>query len=333
MSSLRLSIRAALLVGLVCALPTLAGAQALGGVATPFTLSVAPNNPVPYGRVTVTPVPNQIDIANATMTVIVGGKKVASGNAGPATITLGAPGVPVVVVVRLTSAGGVYTQQVIITPQGVVLVAEPLSSAPPLYKGKSLVPIGGSVRVVAVADMRTTGGKRLDPDTLSYAWTVDDVDFPGASGIGRKTAIIDSPLLYRSQSVVVTVVSQDGRQAGGASIYLAAADPSVRIYERDPLLGIRFDHALSSTYVLQGAEVTLYAGLFSFPTALRAPSLQWFVNGMLAETTNLITLRPTGSGEGTASLSANGSSGGEAIASTNLTVSFGSASGGNLFGL
>ncbi|MDO8407922.1 MAG: hypothetical protein Q7S95_01650 [bacterium] len=332
MSSARLPIRAALLVGLACALPALAGAQTLGA-ATPFTLSVAPSNPVPYGRATVTPVPNQVDIANATMTVTVGGKKVVSGNAGPATITLGAPGVPVVVVVRLTSAGSTYTEQVTITPQGVVLVAEPLSSAPPLYKGKSLVPTGGSVRVVAVADMRSAAGKRIDPDTLSYAWTVDDVDFPSASGIGRKTAIIDSPLPYRSQSIVVTVVSQDGRQVGGASIDLASTDPSVRIYERDPLLGIRFDHALTSPYALPGAEVTLYAGLFSFPTALRAPSLQWFVNGVLAETSGFITLRPTGSGEGTASLSVNGAAGSEAIASSDLTISFGSANRSNLFGL
>jgi len=332
MSSLRHLTRAALLAGLVCALPALASAQ-IFDAATPFTLSVAPENPVPYGKVTVTPVPNQIDIANATMTVTVGGKNVASGNAGPAALSLDAPGVPVIVVVRLTSAGSTYTQQVTITPQGVVLVAEPLSSAPPLYPGKSLVPIGGSVRVVAVADMRTASGKRFDPDTLSYAWTVDDVDFPSASGIGRKTAIIDSPLLYRSQSVVVTVVSQDGRQAGGASIDLAAADPSVRIYERDPLLGIRFDRALTSPYTLRGAEVTLYAGLFSFPTALRAPSLQWFVNGILAQTANFITLRPTGQGVGSASLLVNGASGSEAVASSNLTVSFGSASGGNLFGL
>jgi len=324
--------RAALLAGLVCALPSLASAQTFGA-GTPFTLSVTPDNPAPYGTVRITPIANQVDVANATMTVTANGKTVASGNAGPATITLGAAGVPITIVVRLTEAGSVYTEQVIVTPQGIVLVAEPLSSAPPLYPGKALVPLGGSVRVVAVADMRSTGGKRLNPDTLSYAWTVDGVDFDGASGIGRKTAIVDSPLPYHSSSVVVTVISPDGLLASGASIDLVSTDPSVRIYERDPLLGIRFDRVLTSPYALPGAEATLYAGLYSFPTSLGAPSLQWFVNGILAQTARLITLRPTGSGAGTASLSVSGTSGGEAAASSDLSVTFGSSGGSTLFGL
>jgi len=221
-------------------------------------------------------------------------------------------------------------------PQDVTLVAEPLSSAPPLYPGKPLVPLGGSVRVVAVGDLRTASGIQLDPNTLSYTWVVDGAEEIGASGVGKRVLIVGSPLQYRSGSVEVTVTSPDGSKSGVASLNLASADPVMRIYERDPLMGIRFDRALGDIYTLKGSEVSLYGAPFSFPTALRAPLLSWYVSGALAQTGNLITLRPTGQGRGTASVSLVGASTGSIdapAASASLTATFGSTGGPNLFGL
>ncbi len=322
------------LAGLVLALPAIVGAQSFGiGSGDPFSLSVNPQNPAPYGQVTLSAVSASLNLANATMTVSVGGKEIYRGNVQPVKVTLGGTGVLTSVTVAISVNGATYRKTLSLRPQDVVLVAEPISSAPVLYPGKPLVPLEGTVRVVAMANLKGANGKTLDPNALSYAWTVDGAQIANVSGIGKEAIVVASPLQYRDRTVSVTVESQDGNLVGGASLSLTAQAPTLRLYENDPLLGILYDHALSGGYTVTGAETSLYAAPFSFPSVNGAPALQWFLNGAPAQTGNSITLRPTGSGEGSASLSLVASSGDFVNATANLPLSFGAKSGGNLFGL
>lgn len=321
-------------VALTLTLPALAGAQSLGVNTTdPFTLSISPQNPTSYSQVTLSALSASLDLANATMVVSVAGKEIYNGNVRSVTFAVGGTGVPVVIRVTISSNGKKYVKTLTIRPQDVVLVAEPISSAPALYEGQPLIPLEGTVRIVAVANMKDMRGKTLDPITLSYAWVVDGARIANLSGIGKDALIVTSPLQYRNRTVSVTVESQDGSVSGGADLSLTAAEPTVRIYENNPLLGIRFDHALSDAYTIAGAETSLYAAPFSFPTTSGAPLLQWFLNGAMAQTGSAITLRPTGVGEGGASLSAVASSGSLTKATASLSLSFGAQSKGNLFGL
>ncbi|MBI4093758.1 hypothetical protein HY417_02240 [Candidatus Kaiserbacteria bacterium] len=295
----------------------------LGGAGPSFTLSVDPQYPAPFSTASVLAQSDTLDLTNAFMSVSVGGSKVYQGNAQPAAITLGKAGSVMRVDVVITTGGVDYTKTLSIRPQDVSLVIEPVSSVPPLYPGKPLAPIEGSVRVVAVANLRNASGGAIDPTKLSYAWTVDDAKIATASGIGKSAVIVASPLQYRARSVSVAVTSQDGSLVGGDSLSLSPQEPSLRIYENDPLLGIRFERALSDAYAITSAESSLYGAAFSVPTTSGVPLLEWFLNGSLVQTGSAITLRPTGSGRGNASLSLTASSGGSTIASTNLSLSFG----------
>ncbi|MHB8710296.1 MAG: hypothetical protein ACYC6X_01945 [Minisyncoccota bacterium] len=306
--------------------------EAIGGMA-PFTLSLEPQYPAPYSQVTVTPLSDSLNLTNATVTVSINGKETYRGNAQPMTVTVGKAGSITSVVVKVSSGGSVYTKTLSIQPQDVALVIEPISSAPLLYPGKPAVPLEGSTRVVAVANLKGTSGVNLSPNTLSYAWTVDGAQVGSASGIGKEAIIVASPLQYRQRTVSVVVTSPGGSLVGGASFSLSPVEPSLQMYENDPLLGILYDHALSGGYTIAGAESTLYAAAFSFPTASGAPALQWFLNGDTAQTGNSITLRPTGSGQGTASLSLVASTNGYTMATANLSLSFGASTNSNLFGL
>jgi len=327
-SGLFISIAIALL------LPFAVSAQDAIGDAEAFNVSVNPQYPAPYSQASLSLLSSTLDLNNATMAVSVAGKEVYKGSVRPISIPMGKAGSVVSVKVTVTSAGANYTQTLSVQPQDVVIIAEPISSAPPLYLGKSLVPLEGDVRVVAVANLLGAKGNAIDPSALSYSWTVDDTQIASASGIGKQAIIVASPLQYRSRSVSVAITSQDGGLVGGASLSLTALDPSVRIYKNDPLLGILFDHALSSGYAISTAEDTLYAAPFSLPTTSGAPLVQWFLNGEVAQTGNAITLRPTGKGQGSASISLVASSGGSTRATENLSLSFGTAKGGlGIFGL
>lgn len=306
----------------------------VGEVGGAFTVSVSPNNLEPYGQAVLTLTSSTLDLANATVTVTANGKKLYTGNAQPIPVPLGADGSVISVVITITASGQQYLQTIDLQPQDVALVVEPLATTPPLYPGKPLVPIDGKARLVAMANLRTAGGTAIDPTSCAYSWTVDGTQIASASGIGKDTLTVASPLEYRSRNVSVVVTSPSGTLSGRASVSLSPSDPSVLIYENDPLLGLRYGHALSGTYAIPGAEDTLYAALFSFPSLSSAPSIQWFVNGDTAQTGSSITLRPAGSGAGNADLSLIATAG-DARATTQLSLSFNTASSSSstLFGL
>lgn len=297
----------------------------------PFTISVRPEYPTPYGQATISFVSSSLDLANTTMTVSVGNKEIYRGATQQINIPLGKEGSVAVVKITIISGGISYSETISIQPQDVVVVAEPISSAPPLYLGKPLVPHDGSVRIVAIANFKDAGGKVLNPSTLSYSWTVDNTRIENSSGVGKTAIMVASPYPYRERTVSVIVRSQNGSLVGGDSLSLSAEEPSVHIYQNDPLLGIRFDHALTGQYPIYDTETTLYAAPFSFSTTQGNPFIQWFLNGSAAQTGNSITLHPTGNGQGNASLSLSASSGGS-LANTSLSLLFGTTKS-NFFGL
>lgn len=300
---------------------------------TPFAAAISPQYPAPYSDATLSVASSVLDLSAATLSVSIAGSQIYKGSVQPLAIPLGRAGSITEVTVTLSAEDASYEDTLSLQPEDVALVAEPIASAPPLYQGKPSVPLDGNVRIVAIANLRDEGGRMLDPNTLSYAWMVDGTKMANASGIGKSALIVASPLQYRAREVSVAVASPDGSLVGGASLSLSAVDPTIRIYESDPLLGIRFDRALSDSFSIGNAETTLYAAPFSLPTTSGAPLIEWFLNGNSAQTGSTITLHPTGSGQGAASLSAVASRGAYAKAATNLSLIFGTAPSFNFFGL
>lgn len=321
---------------LLGALPLSVSAQALGtglGSSSSFTISASPQYPLPNGTATLSFLSSSLDLSNATLRVTVGGKEIYSGSVHSVPVPLGKAGSVTTISATISAAGADYTQTLTLQPEDVILIAEPIASAPALYMGKPGVPLGGNVRVVALANLRTAGGSAISPAAVSYAWTVDGTQMANSSGIGKSALIVASPLQYRTREVSVTVTNADATLTGGASITLTAGEPAVRMYENDPLLGVRFERALSGTYAIQNSESSLFAAPFSFSTAAGAPTIQWFLDGVAAQLGSSITLRPTGSGSGQASLSVVASTGDTAKATGLLTLSFGQQASPNFFGL
>ncbi len=323
-----------LLIGALTLSPLVAFAQFdMGNTGSSFTMSVLPQYPEPLSQTTLSVTSSSLNLANAIMAVSVNGKEIYKGSVQPIAIPVGKAGSATNVQVSITTNGSTTSQSLSIQAQDVTLIAEPLSSAPPLYAGKPLIPLDGNVRVVAMADLRTPEGKIINPSSCSYVWTVDNTQEDDFSGIGKNTLIVSAPLQYRARTVSVTVESQDGSVSGSATMVVSPEEPSLRIYRVDPLLGVLFDHALSDTYTITGAEDTFYAAPFSFSLTNGTPTIQWLLNGQPAQSGDTITMRPSGNGQGSALASVSASVG-EVQTSTNLSLSFGSnKSGFNLFGL
>lgn len=320
------------LLAVVSLLPFIASAQFDLGSSDPFTISILPANPAPGSTVTLSFLSSSIDLANSSIRVTAGGKEIYTGTVHDVSLTLGKAGSVTSVSASVTNNGKTYAQSVTIQPQDIVLVAEPVASAYALYAGKPQTPIGGQVRVVAIANVRSAGGAPVAPAALSYAWSVDGEQIPNSSGIGKSALMVASPLQYRTREVSVSVVNADGTLSGGATITLVPVEPVMRIYENDPLLGVRFDRALPDAVSMTGSEESLFAVPFSLPANAGVPLVQWFVGGAFAQSGSGITLRPAGSGAGKASLSATAAAG-DAKATGDLLLTFGNTQAHNFFGL
>lgn len=315
-------------------LPSVAAAQLFSNT-DPYKVSITPQYPAPNEQIILKLVSGSLNLNNAEMAISVNGNQVYKGGAKTTPVRVGGGGVPTTIEIVVTSNGTPYPKTITVRPQDIVLIVEPLASAPALYQGKPLVPLKGASRVVAVANLKDADGSQLDPTKLVYSWAVDETKISGASGIGKEAILVASPLQYRSRNVSVNIQSQDGKFFGGASLALSPEPSAVRIYENDPLLGTLYDRALSGTHNIEGDEKTFMAVPYSFPTKDGPVLLQWFLGGKTAQTGSTITLRPSGSGSGNASLSLVASSGDSAQANHNLSINFGvpSRGFGSIFGL
>ncbi len=318
-------------VAILIALPAFVSAQSLG--AEPLTISVSPQYPEPYQTVVVTPRSTLIDLSASTVTVSVNGTVIKEGTGGESTsFTVGGAGEAMTIKVVAVGPEGTFEQALVIRPSGVALVVEPSSTTHPFYLGASLVAPEGNVRIIALAEMRSSaGGAPIAASSLVYNWKIGDRLLQAQSGIGRSTLAVTAPLQYRDATVTVTVTDQAGTGAGQASVRLTPATPMLLVYRDGPLFGPHFDHAIEEDIVLNGDEESFRAVPYYFA---QRPAFSWSVNGAPNGNESVITVRTTGGGSGTAQLSVDAALPDTYVSMTeSFGIRFGESSPFNFFGL
>lgn len=321
----------ALLLGAL--LPSFALAQTFtGGAVDPLSLDITPQYPRPYDTILIRPSSNLINLSASTVTVYANGTKIYSGSGtAPATFTLPGAGSATQISMTVAWAGNSYQKSAIVRPAEVDLIPEAQSTLPPFYAGSALPAPGGAMRLVAVSDLRSLAGRQYAPDELSYEWKQDTRVLEDQSGVGRNVLGIAAPNLYRYDTYSVTVSTADNALVAQSSVTLTPELPKALVYEQDPLLGTRYERALSGTFNLPNTEDTFVAVPYFFT---KTPAFAWTVNGNASQTTPSITVRATGNGRGTATLfvTAKGASVFER-ADAGFVVGFNASPAGGLFGL
>lgn len=307
-------------------------AQALPTADT-LSLVVSPEYPRPYQSVTISPRSTLIDLSASTVRVSVNGADVYEGSGTQATtVRAGALGERTTVVVTVTDPSGkVHTKTQVLRPAEVSLVLEPTSTGHPFYKGGGLVASEGKVRLIAVADMRSSPGTRIPSSSLVYTWRLGNRILTDSSGIGRSILVATAPIRHRTADITVTVTSPDSSLVGEARTLISAVDPVGRVYRNDPLLGPNFDVALTDRYSMPDTEATFRAVGYFFAAP---PTYAWTVNNATNGTDKDITVRATGNGQGTARLGVTLlETETRRSAESRVTVDFGSSTGFGFFGL
>lgn len=303
----------------------------LGGV-EPITLTVTPSYPKPYQSVIVVPESSVIDLSASTVTVTVNGSEVSRGSGAEAAyVTVGGAGTATTVRVTAVTGGQTYTKTVVIRPAEVALVVESQSTTHPFYEGGSLIASSGSIRIVAVPDIRTSAGAPVPASNLVYTWRNRDQVLQGASGIGKSVLTASAPVLYRDAAITATVTTQDRSVVAEASVLIAPVEPFVLIYRNDPLLGPLFGEALPAEVALNGTEESFRAVPYFFSAK---PSINWSINGLTNDNDQDITVRASGIGSGRAPIGVSASlQGTSESAGSGMSVTFGEPRSLGIFGL
>lgn len=325
-------IRSVLAVLLFCVGVGFAQAQ-VGAPSEPLSVSVSPEYPRPYQSFTVAPASTLIDLSASRVRITANGVNVYEGSGTQAaTVRAGGLGERTTIVVSVTDAAGrVYTKQAVIRPAEVSLVLEPESTAHPFYRGGGLVASEGRVRLIALADFRTAPGARISSENLVYTWRLGSQVLTDASGIGRSSLVATAPVRYRNADITVTVTTQDQSLVGQARTTVSAVDPIARIYANDPLLGPNFDTALTNRFSMTDTEATFRAVGYFFKVP---PTFAWTVNTATGGTDRDVTVRATGSGQGSARLGVTATEPDtRRKAESGLSVDFGASTGFGFFGL
>lgn len=271
-----------------------------GDIQQQISTSVSPENPAPGQEVRITLSAYGTNLNNATITWTVNGAQALRG-VGQAQFSLNAGNngeVKRVVATISPESGPVITRTFTISAQDVSIVYESDGYVPPFYKGKGLYGREGTVTLVAMPNLISASGAKLNPSTLTYKWIVDGTVQGSKSGYGKNSFVYKGNILGKEVIIQAEVSNAAGDVSGKGTVILNPQAPEVLVYEKNPLYGTLFNRELGSNgLVLKEKETTVEAVPFS-TSALRSNQdtlrYGWMINGSsipVPESQNYATFR------------------------------------------
>jgi len=227
-----------------------------------FNLNLSPENPGPGQSATASVTSFLVNLDSLKISWYVDGKLVLSGIGEKKLKFTTAPvGVTKTVEVTVELASGPETKTFVLRAGDVDVLWQVTDSfAPPFYRGKTLLTSEAKIKAVAMPNVRTTSGTAVKPGNMIYRWTKNsNFDQPN-SGYGKNSYTFSSA--YLNDVETITVEATDAAGNGGTAKQTAVmvpSNPKILFYEESPLLGIRYNHALESPFVLASNEMTIVA--------------------------------------------------------------------------
>lgn len=180
-------------------------------------------------------------------------------------------------VVVVAPDGRVGDKQITLAPQSITLIWQANTYTPPFYKGRTLFGNGADLAIQAIP-----GTNSYNANNLIYTWRKNGTIIADTGGLGANRVVIKNQGEVRPVVVSVEVESSDRMYRAETFVEITPTFPAVRIYENDPLLGIRFEKALSARDTLPRNETGIEVFPYFFSTTnrfLSDLSTTWKING------------------------------------------------------
>lgn len=246
-------------------------------------VQINPKNPGPNEKVAIKIASFLSDMNKATISWALNGRVVLQG-IGKTSFSFqnGASGKTTQLTLSiLTNGGESITKDFSWTPVGVTLFWEADTYTPPFYRGKALLSPQAKVKVIATPD-NTGTQDALSAGNLVYVWEKEGSVISDASGYGKNSFSFVGPKPYDETNIKVRVSSVDDTMKSEARVYLSLSNPFILFYDKQPLLGVLYNHPFSSTLSLAKKEFSIIAEPYFFSNERgETQTLQyiWSVNG------------------------------------------------------
>jgi len=285
--------------------------EAVSNSISSIDLSISPSSPRAGDSVVLTLSSNLLDLDSAKIVWYIDG--IARKDTTSKSITIKAKNDGQKTTIRVvveTSDGIIKETSTEISPTGVDLVIEPMSYTLPFYKGKPLFIKQGTVKIVAIPDVRINGVKISSKD-LNFKWTKGNNILGSNSGKGQDSIVVNSTIPVRDINIGVEISDSLGNVLAQNSKLIILNDPKILFFENNPLYGVLYNKAITGSYYLgTKEELTIVAKPFSFDFSKDVSgesSYAWYVNGSYVvpsgKTNELILRQTTTNLKGTASVS------------------------------
>lgn len=252
---------------------------------TGVDISSEPATPQPGESVTVQ-VKSYITDLNGAKIIWYENQKAMTGASGTGktayTFTAPKNGTKLIIAAQITTLEGKEVQKLVsIRSNSIDLVIETGGYTPPFYQGKATPAYQNTINFIAVPHFIGSSGTEIDPKKLIYKWRKNSTVLQDQSGYGKQSVSITSAVVPRPYTVAVEVSSLDEKITGEANIYFDdSSEPSVLLYEEDPLYGVLFNNVITQNFRMRHSELSVLAAPFSFNTSENAAtSYVWSVNG------------------------------------------------------
>jgi len=258
------------------------------GALTTFEANVSPELPGPQEQTVIDLLSSSLDLNRAHISWSEDGKIQTEGvGLTRFSFTTKGLGSATSIVIRVSSAGVETTKELTIRPGSVDLIWESDGYTPAFYRGKSPTTPGSNLTFVAMPHLRSSStGADIASTNVVFRWSKNGTVLGSLSGTGKNVLRLTAPVTG-SMTVRVEVSSQDENLKAASEIQVGVENPRILFYEDDPVLGVRFERAVSNSLILSKHEERLVAIPFGFSARTRGSEdllYQWKVGNVPLET-------------------------------------------------
>lgn len=242
----------------------------VSGFGGSLRLSISPNAPSPGDSVEVSVNHYSQDLNRSIISWFIDGSLVSQGVAESKYVFVAPPsGTQYDISVEvLFENGNTQSSQVSIRPSSVSLIWESDGYSPPFYKGKALHSSGGNLQISALPTI-VEGGVLQDTRSIIYTWKKNGEMQQDASGYGKSVFETSGSRFGRTTRISVTAESVGGGVVAKKSIIIPTSKTKVVVYEKSPLIGIRYERGLKKNFNFKEDEVVLEAYPYHFSSISR----------------------------------------------------------------
>ncbi|MEK7572742.1 MAG: hypothetical protein AAB493_02730, partial [Patescibacteria group bacterium] len=201
-----------------------------------------------------------------------------------------------------TLNGSVVNKQIYLSPSSVDMLWEAYDTyAPPFYKGKTMAPIEGMVKVVAIPSNKNLAG-------FNYNWRQDNKNKTASSGYEKNYYLYKNSYLEKNNEIEATVSDIFGSDNGSGKITITPGVPKIVFYEKNSSFGTKWEKALSDGFIINPNGTTIVAEPYFFSIKdLNSSnySFKWFLNGeqtIIPNQKNSLAIKPEGGKSGSSNI-------------------------------